>query len=218
MKFRTPGWRAKSAKTELKMNPISKINALIGPQRPFGLKAFFLIAIVTAVIDQLTKLAMVATFAPLVQTIASEPTLIHASPPIVLIPDVFQFMFRINTGAAFSSLTGHTGFLTAISVVISLGVVAWACFLKPGEQGMRLSLALIFGGAVGNLVDRFRLGYVVDFIDAHWREVYHWPTFNIADSCICVGIFLLFVTSFTVSQPAAEEAPRAAVQKSSEAS
>lgn len=204
--------------TELKMNPFSKINALIGPQRPFGLKSFFIIAAATAILDQLSKLVMVSIFAPLVQTIDGIPRLLHCQPEIVLIPDVFQFMFRINTGAAFSSLTGHTGFLTAISLVISLGVVAWACFLKPGEQGMRLSLALIFGGAVGNLIDRFRLGYVIDFIDAHWREVYHWPTFNIADSCICVGIFLLFVTSFTASQPATEESTRPAVRNRSEAS
>lgn len=184
----------------------SKITSLLGPQRRIGLKTFFILAAATMIIDQISKLLMVAYFDPQVEKIAGHFELINAKEPIVLIPDLFQFMFRINTGAAFSALTGKTGFLTIISIIISIGVVAWACSLKPGEQGLRLSLGLIFGGAVGNLIDRLRLGYVIDFIDAHWKDVYHYPTFNIADSAICVGIFLLFVASF-ITMPAAEPPP-----------
>jgi signal peptidase II len=55
----------------------------------------------------------------------------------------------------------------------------------------RLALGLVFGGAAGNLLDRWRFGAVVDFVDVHWREVYHWPAFNVADSAISVGVVLL---------------------------
>ena len=182
------------------------------------MSTFFWIAAVTVLLDQLSKLAMISMFRPVVQSIDGGPVLVDAANPIVLIPDIFQFMFRINTGAAWSALTGHTGFLSIISLVISLFVVAWAWFLKPGEQGLRLSQGLIFGGAVGNLIDRFYRGYVIDFIDVHWREAYHYPTFNIADSAICVGIFLLAVASFCVDPPAEQAPPTASPKKSSEAS
>jgi signal peptidase II len=101
--------------------------------------------------------------------------------------------FVTNTGAAFSWLEGHTAMLTLVSIIISMVVIVWAWRLKPQEQGFRLSFGLILGGAIGNLIDRVRMGHVIDFIDAHWREVYHWPTFNLADSAICVGIALLFI-------------------------
>jgi signal peptidase II len=55
----------------------------------------------------------------------------------------------------------------------------------------RLALGLVFGGAAGNLLDRWRFGAVVDFVDVHWREVYHWPAFNVADAAISVGVVLL---------------------------
>lgn len=182
----------------------SKTTQFFSPQRPLRMPVFFWIAAVTILLDQLSKIAMNAIFHPLVVPgLNGTPELSKAGLEIVLIPNLLQFWYRINTGAAFSALTNHTGFLTAISVVISLFVVAWAWFLKPEERGLRLSQGLIFGGAIGNLIDRFRLGYVIDFIDAHWKDVYHWPTFNIADSAICVGIFLLAVASFCATQPEA---------------
>lgn len=201
------------------MRLISKLTSLFAPQRAIGMKPFIWIAFTAMIVDQITKLLVVAYFHPDVQWMNGYgPVVVSARAPIVLIPDCFQFWFRINTGAAFSSLPGKTSFLTLISIVISIGVALWAWYLKPGEQGLRLSLGLILGGAVGNLIDRLRLGYVIDFIDAHWRDGYHYPTFNVADSAICVGIFLLFVASFTATQPAEPHATPTAAGKRSEVS
>ena len=57
-------------------------------------------------------------------------------------------------------------------------------------------LSLVLAGAIGNLIDRLRFGFVIDFLDFHWKEVYHWPAFNVADSCIVVGVCVLFVLSW----------------------
>ena len=58
------------------------------------------------------------------------------------------------------------------------------------------ALSLILGGAIGNLIDRLRFGFVIDFLDFHWKEVYHWPAFNVADSAIVVGVSILLIQSF----------------------
>ena len=63
--------------------------------------------------------------------------------------------------------------------------------MEPGQRLMKWALPLVLGGAIGNLADRVRLGYVVDFIHAHWRMRFHWPTFNVADIAITVGIGLM---------------------------
>ena len=73
------------------------------------------------------------------------------------------------------------------------------CALPIFKENQRLTgvaLSLVMGGAIGNLIDRVRFGFVVDFLDFHWKEVYHWPAFNIADSAIVVGVGYLFIQSF----------------------
>jgi signal peptidase II len=64
--------------------------------------------------------------------------------------------------------------------------------LRPDQTVTAVSLAMIFAGALGNLIDRLRLGEVIDFLDAHWY-LHHWPAFNVADSAICVGVFFLAI-------------------------
>jgi signal peptidase II len=124
------------------------------------------------------------------------------TPPIVFIQNYFEFRYQTNTGAAFSMFEGHTGWLAAFSALISLGVLAWGWWLPVRERGLRLPFGLILGGAVGNLIDRVRLGHVIDFIVAHWHQ-YYWPTFNVADSAVCVGMAWLILASFRASpQPA----------------
>jgi signal peptidase II len=156
------------------------------------------IAAATLVLDQLSKWAVIRTFVPDASFLRPASFLTDATFQVtrVLIPNFLDFRFVTNTGAAFSRLEGHTEMLTAVSIIISMVVIVWAWRLKPSEQGFRLSFGLILGGAIGNLIDRVRMGHVIDFIDAHWREVYHWPTFNLADSAICVGIALLFIAGF----------------------
>lgn len=111
-------------------------------------------------------------------------------PAIDVIPGFLRFVYGENTGAAFSILEGQTTLLGVFSLVASVAM-AWYWYTLPrGEIWGRAAVALIFSGAVGNMIDRFFRGFVVDFIDAYVGS-YHWPTFNIADSCICVGAAIL---------------------------
>ncbi len=99
-----------------------------------------------------------------------------------------------NPGAAFSFLAGAGGwqrwFFTALAVVVSVFIIGWLFRLERGQKLVPLALALLLSGAIGNLVDRLRHGYVVDFIDVH-AAGWHWPAFNVADSAITCGIILL---------------------------
>jgi signal peptidase II len=74
-------------------------------------------------------------------------------------------------------------------------VLVWLWRMEPTRWGERVALALVVGGGTGNLVDRVRLGYVIDFIDWHWYERFTWPTFNIADAALVTGTGLLLVVS-----------------------
>jgi signal peptidase II len=109
---------------------------------------------------------------------------------------VFNLTLVYNPGAAFSFLSDAGGwqrwFFIGLAVVISLVLTAWLRRLQPDERLTAFGLALVIGGAVGNLIDRVRLGKVVDFLQWHWQEWY-WPSFNIADSAITVGVALLLL-------------------------
>ena len=100
-----------------------------------------------------------------------------------------------NTGAAFGLMAGRvspgrTFFFLAVSL-LAMAVVLWMLLRLPEGQKVELvALSLIFGGALGNVIDRIRLGEVVDFIDVYFRS-YHWPAFNVADSAISAGVVLL---------------------------
>lgn len=104
-----------------------------------------------------------------------------------------------NEGAAFSLLSDADGwqrsFFIAVAVVISLVLLVWLYRQPRGARLLPASLTLILGGAVGNLVDRVRFGYVVDFVDMHYAG-WHWPAFNLADSAISIGVVLLIVDAF----------------------
>lgn len=96
-----------------------------------------------------------------------------------------------NVGAAFSFLASASGWqrylFIGLAVAVSIGIVVWLLRLKSGAHGLlACGLALVLGGALGNLIDRIRLGYVIDFIHFHWNEAY-FPAFNVADSAITVG-------------------------------
>jgi signal peptidase II len=133
------------------------------------------------VLDQLTKYAVVQRFR------------LHES--VRVIPGFFDLTYVRNPGAAFGFLAGVPGVWRTI-FFITVSIVALAVILALVRQTRdRLSLiafALIGGGAVGNLIDRVRFGEVVDFIDWFYRT-YHWPTFNIADSAISIGVGLLAI-------------------------
>ncbi len=128
--------------------------------------------------------------------------------PVEILP-ILNFTLLHNPGAAFSFLSDAGGwqrwFFTVISAVVSIVLLVWLLRLKRNEKLLALSLALILGGAVGNLYDRVTLGYVVDFISFHYSGWY-FPAFNIADSAISVGAVLMILDMFFGSQAGSSEA------------
>jgi len=114
---------------------------------------------------------------------------------IQVLPDFFNITYVRNRGAAFSFLSDASWrlpFFIGISLVASIAILVAFHKLRDNQKLAQTSLAMIFSGAIGNLIDRVRLGEVIDFLDAHWYR-HHWPAFNVADSLICVGVFLLAV-------------------------
>jgi signal peptidase II len=117
---------------------------------------------------------------------------------IELIPGCLDIIHIRNSGVAFGFLKG---FGTQYKTLSLIGVAGVAVFLlgflvaqvRRDQKLQAFSLALILGGAIGNIIDRFRLGEVVDFVDAHWQDIYHWPAFNVADMGISIGIVLLLI-------------------------
>jgi len=102
-----------------------------------------------------------------------------------------------NVGAAFSFLASASGWqrylFIGLAVVVSIGIIIWLLRLKSGAHGLLAGgLAMVLGGALGNLIDRIRLGHVIDFIHFHWDRAY-FPAFNVADSAITVGAACLLL-------------------------
>ncbi len=107
----------------------------------------------------------------------------------------FNLTLAYNKGAAFSFLNAASGWQTwlfgAIALLVSLGILVWLFRLSARNRWLCIALTMIMGGALGNLSDRLLYGYVIDFLD-FYASNWHWPAFNIADSAICVGAFMLF--------------------------
>ena len=107
-----------------------------------------------------------------------------------------------NSGAAFSFLANAAGWqrwlFTALALVVSGALALWLRRIERGANVLACAVALILGGALGNVIDRLRLGQVIDFIYAHWQQHY-FPAFNIADSAICVGAGLLLLDTWLAS-------------------
>lgn len=119
----------------------------------------------------------------------------YADPHVVL--PVFNLTLLYNTGAAFSFLASQSGWqrwlFMGLAVVVSVVLVRWLLTLGRGERWLPTSIALILGGALGNLYDRVAHGYVIDFLQFHWHEHY-FPAFNLADSAITVGAIMMAVS------------------------
>jgi signal peptidase II len=115
--------------------------------------------------------------------------------PLEVVPGL-NLTLAHNYGAAFSFLSDAGGWqrwlFTALASVVTLVLFVWLLRLPAREKLTGVALSLVIGGAIGNLVDRVALGYVVDFIDVYYRD-WHWPAFNVADSAITCGVILLLV-------------------------
>lgn len=122
----------------------------------------------------------------------SNPDAFGFLPATTVIPNFLRFIYAENRGAAFSILYGHVELLALVSIIAIGILVFFFRSLNPSETWGRLALGMILGGAIGNLYDRVFRGFVVDMIDAYIGE-HHWPTFNVADSFICIGMTLLVI-------------------------
>lgn len=115
--------------------------------------------------------------------------------PVAVIP-FLNLTLSYNTGAAFSFLSDAGGwqrwFFIALALVVSAAVALWLSRLGPAERWTGLALSLVLGGALGNVLDRVIHGHVIDFIDFYVGD-WHWPTFNIADSAISIGVAILII-------------------------
>ena len=145
------------------------------PKRALGFG--LLVAALVVALDQYSKFWVLAHFAP-GESMAVTPFL--------------NLVLVFNPGAAFSFLADHAGwqrwFFSVIALTIS-GWIVWQLRTAKPRTWFSLGLALIMGGALGNLIDRLWLGMVIDFIDVH-AGGWHWPAFNIADSAVCIGAVL----------------------------
>ena len=157
-------------------------------KRGVSLVWWYLIALIVLVLDQLTKTWVIAEFYLGQREI---------------ITSFFNLVHVHNYGAAFSFLSDAGGwqrwFFAALSALVSAVIIVWISRLPKTRWIESLALALILGGALGNLYDRLVLGYVVDFLDFHWSGS-HFPAFNVADSGITMGAILLIVDMFITDQ------------------
>lgn len=174
-----PGWRAQ----------------LANPPRPDAL-AWLLLSVVLIGIDQWTKwLAL---------------THLEYMQPVPFIEGFWDWTLVYNYGAAFSFLADAGGwqkwFFATLAVVISAAMAVWLRITPRGDWRTALPPALVIAGAIGNLIDRLRLGKVVDFIDWYlgFTDLPHWPAFNIADACIVLGAILLVAFSFRATPDASK--------------
>ena len=129
---------------------------------------------------------------------------------IELVPNL-NLTLMFNTGAAFSFLSDAGGWqrwvFAGFAIAVTLALVVWLLRLKPHERWLAAALALIIGGALGNLIDRMLLGHVVDFVQVYlpflpFAIFNPWPAFNVADSAITIGVALLLIESLhTQKQP-----------------
>ena len=140
---------------------------------------FSLITVSGLVVDQATKLYVDRVMA------------LHQSIPVV--DGFFSFTYLRNRGAAFSFLSDASWrlpFFILVSLVAGIVILVAMKKMHEDQKIAQIALAMIFSGAFGNLIDRIRLGEVIDFLDVYWKT-HHWPAFNVADSLICVGVALI---------------------------
>lgn len=168
----------------------------------FQKTGYLLITIVVLVLDQLSKYWAVKSLKPVIM--------------IEVIPGLFRFTYATNRGVAFS-LFADSEFnvpviFATISILAALIVLIYLIRTPANNVLGSAALSLLLAGILGNLIDRVRLGEVIDFIDVHLADRYTWPTFNIADSAICIGAILLALEMIREERAARSNPPVASVE------
>jgi signal peptidase II len=140
-----------------------------------------MVSAVLLALDQATKLYIDSRFA------------LYES--VTVIEHFFNITYVRNKGAAFGILSDsaiRVPFFITVATLAAVGILWYLRQLREDQHLLQTALTLVFAGAIGNLIDRVRLGEVIDFLDVHWYQ-YHWPAFNVADSAITVGVGLLLL-------------------------
>lgn len=159
-------------------------------QRLAALSGPMLAAVLTLVLDQLTKLWALRAL---------------RDEDMTLVPNLLYFDLAFNRGAAFSMFSDFPVALTALASTLAVVIAVWMWRVCLESLAMTVGLGLILGGAIGNLVDRIRFDEVTDFIRVHFAVInWSWPTFNIADSAICIGMAILLWVTFLPGKKAAQ--------------
>jgi signal peptidase II len=138
------------------------------------LRLLLIVVALVVILDQLSKLWIDAK-----------------RPQIELLPGFLDLVYVKNYGAIFGLVHSHTELFITLGIAASVIILVFLYYFPPATTVGMLSFALILSGAVGNLIDRIRLGYVIDFISIHLQELFRWPAFNIADAALTVGILTL---------------------------
>lgn len=140
-----------------------------------------ILALVVVTLDQLTKLWVRGAF-------------IYGGEPQAVIPGCFNLVYVRNEGAAWGMLGGQMPVLIILSIVVLILLAVYHRKVLNPTIDHRIALGLMVGGICGNLIDRIRVGWVTDFLDFHIGP-YHWPSFNVADSAICIAVGLYLLSS-----------------------
>jgi len=122
-------------------------------------------------------------------------------PRIIEVLPVFNVVLAFNRGVSFSMLTSDAAYsqhlLSGLAIIVCVGLLIWV--RKHPAKYTNIAVALIVGGAIGNVIDRLRIGAVIDFLDVHWGH-WHWPAFNVADTAISIGAIIMVLDAVFTKQ------------------
>jgi signal peptidase II len=154
---------------------VSEDKSEVSPGKYRGrLRLFLIVAALVVILDQLSKLWINVN-----------------RPQTELLPGFLDLVYFENTGAIFGLFHSHTELFIALGIAGVVAILVFFRYFPPATTLGVVSFALILGGAVGNLIDRIRLGYVIDFVSLRLRDLFRWPAFNVADTALTVGIVVL---------------------------
>lgn len=135
------------------------------------------ISLIIIVLDQITKFYAIK--------------MLKGNTPIIIIKNFLQLNYVENFGAAFGILQNKKVFFVVMTTIVVIGIIIYIKTNINLTTIMKIALTMVVGGAIGNLIDRIRLGYVIDFVDVNFWGLYDFPVFNIADSSIVIATFLI---------------------------
>ena len=157
----------------------SNASKVISPRR-LAVCAFVFAALLLA--DQISKMLITAHYQ------------LHESTPVI--PGIFSVTYVVNRGAAWGIFSGQRWFLLAVALIVAVAMIRFFRYLTEAYWEREIALFMIFSGVIGNSIDRLWRDGVVDFIDFHYKNIWSYPVFNIADIAICTGVGLFVLSGF----------------------